>query len=58
VLDTIPPSAIKYCLTKKWLRPHGNNGFYFVTETAAFDLKLPRKFKGGQHHGHRIRFAV
>jgi len=28
MLDIIPPSAIRYCVTKQWLRPHGNNGLY------------------------------
>jgi hypothetical protein len=57
MLGIVPPSAIKYSVTKGWLRPHGKNGLYFVTQAGAIDLKLPRRFKGGVHHGRKIRFA-
>lgn len=58
VLGTVPPSAIKYCVTKLWLRAHGNAGLYFVTAKAARELDLPVRFRGAQHHGRRIRFAA
>src|SRR5712691_9488015 len=31
LLETIPPSAIKYCVTKGWLRQDGLGGWYYVT---------------------------
>ena len=58
MLGIIPPSAIRYVTTKGWLRPHGSGGLYFVTEAAASDLKLPRRFKGGQHHGAELGHRV
>jgi hypothetical protein len=58
MLGTVPPSAIKYCTTKGWLRAHGTSGIYFVTARAARELDLPARFRGGQHHGKRIRFAA
>jgi hypothetical protein len=56
MLGTVPMSAIRYCVTRGYLRPHGTGGLYFVTETGAHDLKLPRRFRGGVHHGRKIKF--
>jgi hypothetical protein len=54
----IPPSAIKYCVTKGYLIPNDNRTLYRVTAKAALELVLPRTFKGGALHGRRIPFAV
>jgi hypothetical protein len=45
MLGTVPPSAIKYCVTKGWLLPKGPD-LYLVTRRAAVDLDLPLRFKG------------
>jgi len=58
MLGTIPPSAVKYLVTKGWLKPHGTAGLYFVTAKAARELDLPVRFKGGENHGRRIKFAA
>lgn len=50
LLADIPPTAIKYAVTKGWLVLTG--GLYWVTEKAAAELKLPRK----GHDGLSIRF--
>ena len=55
MLGTVPPSAIKYCVTKGWLIPAGQ--LYRVTIKAALDLDLPMRFKG-LHHGRKIPFAA
>jgi hypothetical protein len=54
MLGTVPPSAIKYCVTKGWLIPHGS--LYRVTLKAALELDLPMRFKG-LHNGRKIPFA-
>lgn len=41
LLEFIPPSAIKYACTKRWLVEQG--GLFLVTDRAAVDLGLPRK---------------
>lgn len=46
LLEGIPPTAIKYAVTKGWLVMDRVAGFYWVTDKAAFDLKLPRKVGG------------
>lgn len=51
LLEDIPPTAVKYALTKQWLVLSG--GFYFVTEKAAAELKLPKRTFDGM----TIRFA-
>jgi hypothetical protein len=58
MLGTVPPSAIKYCVTKGWLIPNENKTLYRVTAKAALELVLPRTFKGGVHHGRKIPFTV
>ena len=55
MLGTVPPSAIKYCVTKGWLIPHG--AMFLVTRKAAFELNLPLRFKG-IHNGRKIPFAA
>lgn len=57
-LGTVPPAAIKYCVTKGWLKPNASGSLHFVTKKAALDLDLPLRFKGGEHHGRRIRFTA
>jgi len=52
LLETLPPSAVKYCATKGWLRLSAG-GWYEVTRKAAVDLDLPR-----QHRGRKVRFAA
>jgi hypothetical protein len=54
MLGTVPPSAIKYCVTKGWLIPHGS--LYRVTLKAALELDLPMRFRG-LHNGRKIPFA-
>lgn len=44
MLEYIPPSAIKYAVTKGWLFPDGP--FYRVTRKAAAELDLPRSVGG------------
>jgi hypothetical protein len=56
MLGTVPPSAIKYCVTKGWLVPNEAKTLYAVTFKAACDLDLPVRFKGGANHGRRIPF--
>jgi len=51
LLETLPPSALKYCATKGWLRLSAG-GWYCVTRKAAGELDLPRT-----HRGRKIRFA-
>jgi hypothetical protein len=57
MLGTVPPSAIKHCVTKGWLVAHGTSGIHFVTAKAARELDLPVRFKGGLHHARKIRFV-
>jgi len=45
-LATVPPSAIKYAVTKGWIVKDALGGFYRVTKKAAFELKLPLAFEG------------
>lgn len=58
MLGTVPPSAIKYCVTKGWLVPNESKTLYSVTLRGAVDLDLPLRFKGGAFHGRKIRFAA
>jgi hypothetical protein len=52
LLETIPPSAIKYAVTKQWLRRDERGGWFYVTDKAVFELRLPRQVRG-----RRIQFA-
>jgi hypothetical protein len=58
MLGTVPPSAIKYCVTKGWLVPNPSKTLYSVTLRGAVDLNLPLRFKGGARHGRKIPFAA
>lgn len=58
MLGTVPPSAIKYCVTKGWLVPNASRTLYSVTLRGAVDLGLPLRFKGGAFHGRKIPFAA
>ena len=58
MLGTVPPSAIKYCVTKGWLVPNASKTLYSVTLRGAVDLNLPLRFKGGAFHGRKIQFAA
>jgi hypothetical protein len=58
MLGTVPPSAIKYCVTKGWLVPNASKTLYSVTLRGAVDLNLPLRFKGGAFHGRKIPFAA
>ncbi len=58
MLGTVPPSAIKYCVTKGWLVPNASNSLYSVTLRGAVDLNLPFRFMGGASHGRKIPFAA
>ena len=51
LLETIPPSAVKYCCSKGWLRKDAG-GWFLVTKKAAADLGLPLN-----HQGRKVRFA-
>ena len=48
MLEHIPPSAIKYCVTKGWLFRDGP--FYRVTRKAAAALALPHSVGGRKIH--------
>ena len=56
MLGTVPPSAIKYAVTKGWLVPNACKSLYRVTLKGAIELDLPLRFKGGDHHGRKIPF--
>ena len=58
MLGIVPPSAIKYCVTKGWLVPNASKTLYSVTLRGAIDLNLPLRFKGGPSHGRKIPFAA
>ena len=58
MLGTVPPSAIKYAVTKGWLVPNDGKTLYRVTLKGAIELDLPLRFKGGEHHGRRIPFLA
>lgn len=45
LVEDVPPSAVKYAVTKGWL-VKAAAGFYCVTEKAASELRLPRKADG------------
>jgi hypothetical protein len=57
LLVCIPPSGVKYAVTKGWLIANPSNTLFRVTAQGAIDLKLPRTFRGGATHGRRIPFA-
>jgi hypothetical protein len=57
MLGTIPPSGIKYAVTKGWLAPNASRTLYRVTMKGAIDLDLPLRFKG-QFAGRKIPFLV
>ena len=57
MLGTVPPSAIKYCVTKGWLSPNAGKTLFYVTRKGAIDLDLPLTFKGGANHGRKIKFV-
>ena len=57
MLGTVPPTAIKYCVTKGWLVPNASSTLFTVSLKGAIDLDLPLYFKGGKHHGRKIPFA-
>jgi hypothetical protein len=46
MLGTVPPSAIKYCVSKGWLLTNESKTLYRVTLKAAIELNLPLHFKG------------
>lgn len=58
MLGTVPPSAIKYAVTKGWLVTGPSKTLYRVTLKGAIELNLPMRFKGGDNHGRRIPFLV
>jgi hypothetical protein len=43
---TVPPSAIKYCVSKGWLLTNESKTLYRVTLKAAIELNPPLHFKG------------
>jgi hypothetical protein len=57
MLGTVPPSAIKYCVTKGYIVPTGQSGTLFlVTFKVALELGMTMKFKG-KFGGRKIPFA-
>ena len=56
MLGTVPPSAIKYAVTRGWLLPNESKTLYRVTLKGAIDLNLPMTFKG-INGGRKIPFA-
>jgi hypothetical protein len=57
MLGTVPPSAIKYCVTKGWLLPNESKTLYRVTLKGAIDLDLPLHFRG-KLNGRKIPFVL
>jgi hypothetical protein len=57
MLGTVPPSAIKYAVTKGWLLPNESKTLYRVTLKGAIDLNLPMSFKG-VNGGRKIPFVL
>jgi len=57
MLGTVPPSAIKYAVTKGWLVPNSDKTLYRVTLKGAIELDLPLRFKG-KFNGRKIPFLV
>jgi hypothetical protein len=57
MLGTVPPSAIKYAVTKGWLIPNAGKTLYRITLKGAIDLDLPLYFKG-KFNGRKIPFAA
>lgn len=56
MLGTVPPSAIKYCVTKGWLVPNETKTFFRVSLKGAIELDLPLHFKG-KFNNRKIPFA-
>ena len=54
MLGTVPMSAVRYCVTKGWLRPAGS--LFLITLKGAIELNLPMRFKG-IHNSRKIPFA-
>jgi hypothetical protein len=46
MLGTVPPSAVKYSVTKGCLIPNESKTLYRITIRAAIELGLPMHFKG------------
>jgi hypothetical protein len=57
MLGTVPPSVIKYAVTKGWLVPNSDRTLYRVTLKGAIELDLPLRFKG-KFKGRKIPFLV
>jgi hypothetical protein len=57
MLGTVPPSAIKYAVTKGWLLPNASQTLYRVTLKGAIELNLPMHFKG-VNGGRKIPFVL
>jgi hypothetical protein len=57
MLGTVPPSAIKYCVTKGWLAHNEKKTLYRITLKGAIELDLPLYFKG-KFNGRKIPFAA
>jgi hypothetical protein len=57
MLGTIPPTAIKYAVTKGWLLPNVSRSLYRVTLKGAIDLNLPMHFRG-LNGGRKIPFVL
>ena len=58
MLGTVPPSAIKFAVTKGWLVTDHNKVLYRVTLKGAIELDLPLKFTGGPHKGRKIPYLI
>jgi hypothetical protein len=58
MLGVIPPTAVKYCVTKGWLVTNPGKTLYRVTLKGAVELNLPMRFRGGSNHGRRIPFVL
>lgn len=52
MLGTVPMTAVKYCISKGWLRKDSVAAFMWVTKKAQQELNLPTTVRG-----QRIRFA-
>lgn len=56
MLGTVPPTAIKYCVTKGWLVANASGSILTVTLKAAIDLDLPLNYRG-KFNGRKIPFV-
>jgi len=52
ILEHVPPTAVGYMQTKRWIEKDPRGGFFHVTRKAWLDLGLPSR----DREGRKIRF--